>query len=80
MSRRKQPRPYRLQDDEDGGIDGKNAVCEKPSPLVNLLNGNNGVTQKQNQNRKFICYENKSFLSKNRKNSDFEQKFISSTD
>lgn len=52
MSRRKQPRPYRLQDDEDSCTDGKNSICENPSSLVNLLNGN-GV---QKQNRKFISF------------------------
>lgn len=51
MSRRKQPRPYRLQDDDDSCADTKNRLCENPSPLGNLLNGSNGVP---NQNRKFI--------------------------
>lgn len=48
MSRRKQPRPYRLQDDEDSRAEGKNSICENPLSLVNLLNGNGAP----NQNRK----------------------------
>lgn len=50
MSRRKQPRPYRLQDDEDEKQN--NIRANNSSPPLNLVNGN-GV---QKQNRKFRIF------------------------